>query len=382
MPSAEPIDAWDARFSELTSRLAPRFGRKDLRRRAEGYLRGLMGRVERKNSWQLAEAAGDATPHGLQRLLGRARWDADAVRDDLRAYVVAHLGESDGVLIVDETGFLKKGTKSAGVARQYSGTAGRVENSQVGVFLAYRSGRGAAFLDRALYLPKAWAEDRPRRGAAGIPEGVAFATKPELARAMLRRALRAGVPARWVTADEVYGSDYKFRRLVEEAGLSYVVAVTSAQRLFLGGYYGRADAFADGLPEGDWTRLSCGPGAKGPRLYDWAFVEFAFQSDEEVTKGLLVRRSIADPSERAYYLCRFPRGTAPEELVRVAGCRWAIESAFEQAKQEVGLAHYEVRSWDGWHRHITLSLFAHAFLEALRATSATRAPQKSAGPPS
>lgn len=382
MRHAEGIAGWDSRFSELAERLAPRFGRKDLRRHAEGYLRGLMGRVERKNSWQLAEAAGDATPHGLQRLLGRARWDADAVRDDLRSYVVEHLGEPDGVLIVDETGFLKKGTKSAGVARQYSGTAGRIENSQIGVFLAYRSRRGAAFLDRALYLPRAWAEDEPRRGAAGIPEGVAFATKPEMARAMLRRALKARVPARWVTADEVYGSDYKFRRLVEDAGLSSVVAVTSAQRLFLGGYYGRADAFADGLPEGIWRRLSCGPGSKGQRLDDWAFVEFASQSDEGFAEGLLVRRSITDPSERAYYLCRSPRGTAPEALARVAGCRRAIESAFEQAKQEVGLDDYEVRGWDGWHRHVTLALFAHAFLEAVRAAEAAGSPQKSGHSPS
>jgi SRSO17 transposase len=333
-----------------------------------------MGRVERKNSWQLAEAAGDATPHGLQRLLGRARWDADAVRDDLRTYVAEQLGEPDCVLIVDETGFLKKGTKSAGVARQYSGTAGRIENCQVGVFLAYRSGRGAAFLDRALYLPKAWAEDRTRRREAGIPDAVAFATKPELARGMLRRALGARVPARWVTADEVYGSDYKFRRLIEESGLNYVVAVTSAQRLFLGGYYGRADAFAADLPERSWRRLSCGAGSKGQRFYDWAFVEFTFQSDGDAAKGLLVRRSIADPSERAYYFCRFPRGTPTEELVRVAGSRWAIESAFEQAKQEVGLDDYEVRSWDGWRRHVTLALLAHAFLEATRSAEAAGAP--------
>jgi SRSO17 transposase len=230
-----------------------------------------------------------------------------------------------------------------------------------------------------LYLPKAWAEDRPRRRGAGIPEEVAFATKPELARAMLRRALRAGVPARWVTADEVYGSDSKFRRLVEDAGLSYVVAVTSAQRLFLGGAYDRADAFADELPADAWMRLSCGAGTKGQRFYDWAFIAFPFQSDTEFAKGLLVRRSIAEPSQRAYYLCRFPQGTRPEELVRVAGCRWAIEAAFEQAKQEVGLDDSEVRSWDGWHRHVTLALLAHAFLEALRNESARRPPPKSAG---
>lgn len=380
MTASRPLDYWNRLFGQLLSRLEPRFGRKDLRLRAEGYLRGLMGRVQRKNSWQLAEAVGDATPHGIQRLLGRARWDADAVRDDLRAYVVEHLGDPGGVLIVDETGFLKKGTKSAGVARQYSGTAGRIENSQVGLFLAYRSARGAAFLDRALYLPKAWADDKPRRRDAGIPDSISFATKPELGRAMIRRALKAGVPARWVTADEVYGSDYKFRKMVEDAGLGYVVAVGSAQRVFSGGY-GRADDLADGLEAGAWHRLSCGAGSKGRRLYDWAFVEFPFQSDDRWAKGLLVRRSIGDPTERADYLCRFPRGTAVEELVRVAGCRWAIESAFEQAKQEVGLDDYEVRSWDGWHRHVTLSLLAHAFLEALR-VAAPRARQKSGGSPS
>jgi SRSO17 transposase len=380
MPTTDGITGWAARFDDLSGRLAPRFARRDLRRRAEGYLRGLIGRVERKNAWQLAEAAGDATPHGLQRLMGRARWDADAVRDDLRDYVAQHLGEPDGVLIVDETGFLKKGDRSAGVQRQYSGTAGRIENSQVGVFLAYRSAKGAAFVDRALYLPKAWAEDRERRERAGVPAGVAFATKPELARAMLRRALKAGVPARWVTADEVYGGDYKFRSLVEQAGLGYVVAVSSAQRIFLGGFYGRTDALAEELPPASWHRISCGAGTKGQRLYDWAFVEFAFQSDEETIKGLLVRRSIAAPAERAYYLCLAPRGTPTAELARVAGCRWSIEVGFEQAKQEAGLDDYEVRSWAGWHRHVTLALVAHAFLEVTRAAEA--APQKSDASPS
>jgi len=381
MPPAAGIVGWDARFDELAGRLAPRFARRDLRRRAVGYPRGLMSRVERKNSWQLAEAAGDATPHGLQRLLGRARWDADAGRDDLRTDVVEPRGEPDGVLIVDATGLLKKGTERAGVARQSSGTAGRIANGQVGVFLADRSGRGAAFLDRALDLPKAWADDRPRRREAGLPDEVAFATKPELARAMLRRALGAGVPARWVTADEVDGTDPKFRRLIGDAGLAYVVAVTSSQRLFLGGSYGRADAFVDDLPERSWRRLSRGAGSKGPRIYDRAFVEFASQSDDDVAKGRLVRRSIVDPSERASYLCRFPRGTAPEELVRVAGCRGAIESAFEPAKQEVGLDGSEVRTRDGWHRPVTLALLAHAFLEALRAAEAAGAPQKSGGSP-
>ena len=374
MTASPSLDTWNSHFRHLLSRLEPRFGRKDLRLRAEGYLRGLIGCVERKNSWQLAEAVGDATPHGIQRLLGRARWDADAVRDDLRTYVVEHLGEPDGVLIVDETGFLKKGTKSAGVARQYSGTAGRIENSQIGVFLAYRSARGAAFLDRSLYLPKAWIADKPRCQEAGIPDDVAFATKPEMARVMLRRAFNAGVPARWVTADEVYGSDLKFRNVIEEHALGYVVAVSSAQRQFLGSKYDRVDRFAAELDAAAWQRLSCGSGSKGQRLYDWAFVGFPFQSDETWAKGLLVRRSIADPSDRAYYLCRCPAGTTLQELVRVAGCRWAIESAFEQAKQVVGLDDYEVRGWDGWHRHVTLALLAHAFLEVLRVS--TSSPQK------
>jgi SRSO17 transposase len=320
---------------------------------------------------------GDASPHGIQRLLGRARWDADAVRDDLRAYVVEHLGEPDGVLIVDETGFLKKGEKSVGVSRQYSGTAGRIENCQIGVFLAYRSGRGAAFIDRALYLPKAWAVEETRRREAGIPENISFATKPELARVMIRQALRAGVPARWVTADEVYGNDSKFRRLLESEGLAYIVAVSSGQRAWVGLKQVRVDALAGDLPSKAWRRLSCGAGSKGQRFYDWAFVGFPFQSDDEIVKGLLIRRSISDPNEHAYYLCRFPQGTSPAELVRVAGYRWVIESGFEQAKQEVGLDDYEVRSWNGWHRHVTLSLLAHAFLEVLRAEAEKRLPQKS-----
>ncbi len=263
--------------------------------------------------------------------------------------------------------------------RQYSGTAGRNENCQVGVFLAYRSGRGAAFLDRAPYLPKSWAGDAARRREAGVPEEVAFATKPEQARAMLRLALKAGTPAAWVTADEVYGSDYKFRGLIERHGLGYVVAVSSAQRLFLGGFHGRADALAAGLPAADWLRLSRGAGTKGQRLYDCAFVEFPFQSDEAWTKGLLVHRAIAEPQERAFYLCRCPKGTTVEELARVAGCRWAIESAFEQAKQEVGLDDYEVRSRAGWHRHVTLSPLAHAFLEVPRAEAAPPPPKRGRG---
>jgi SRSO17 transposase len=381
---ADTIDPvlWQARFGELTGRLAPQFSRKDLEQRARDYLRGLLERVERKNSWQLAEAVGGTTPHGFQRLLGRARWDADGVRDDLRKYVVEHLGEADGVLLVDETGFLKKGAKSAGVARQYSGTAGRIENCQIGVFLAYRSRRGAAFIDRGLYVPKAWIEDSPRCREAGIPEKTAFATKPELARIMIRNAVRAGVPARWVTADEVYGSDSKFRQLLEAEKLDYVVAVTSAQRIWVDFSQVRVETLAANLPANAWKRISCGAGTKGERFYDWAFIAFPFQSDSKRHKGVLFRRSIDEPHDHAYYLCGFKPGTPLEELVRVAGCRWAIESGFEQAKQEVGLDDYEVRSWDGWHRHVTLALFAHAFLEMIRVSSEVDPPEKRGeGPP-
>jgi SRSO17 transposase len=363
---------WPARFGRLAERIGPRFGprfgRRDLRRRAEGYLRGLLGRAERKNGWQLAEAVGDATPHGVQRLLRRARWDADAVRDDLRRYVVEHLGDPRAVLVVDETGFLKKGTKSAGVARQYSGTAGRVENCQIGVFLAYHSERGVAFLDRALYLPKTWAEDADRRRGADVPEDVAFATKPELARRMVARALRARVPKAWVTADQIYGGDVKFRRFLENKGVGYVVAVSRQQRLYLEpGGRDRVDAHAADLPGRAWRRLSCGAGTKGERVYDWAFVPFGGPTARGLRQGLLVRRGLADPADRAYYFAHFPPGTPAKELVRVAGARWSIESAFEQAKQETGLGGYEVRSWTGWHRHVTLSLLAHAFLAVLRA---------------
>jgi SRSO17 transposase len=358
---------WTVQFTGLMDRLRQRFSRQDLYLRAEYYLRGLLSQVDRKNSWQLAEAAGAATPHGFQRLLGRARWDANEVRDDLQRYVVEHLGDSHGVLIIDETGFLKKGHKSAGVSRQYSGTAGRIENSQIGVFLAYRSDRGHALVDRELYLPKRWTEDRQRSDEAGIPEDTEFATKPVLARRMLRRALEAGLDTSWVTADEVYGSDSKFRKLLVNKGIGYVVAISCQQRLFLNGSYDRVDQHAQAFPKRKWKKLSCGPGSKGQRFYQWAFVPFGVPTEKGLRKGLLVRRCLENPEERAYYFTHAPKGTPLVKLVHVAGSRWAIEECFEQAKQETGLDEYEVRSWTGWYRHITLSMFAHAFLSVVRA---------------
>jgi len=290
------------------------------------------------------------------------RWDADQVRDDLRGYVVAQLGDADAVLVLDETGFVKKGTKSVGVQRQYSGTAGRIENCQIGVFLGYASRHGHALIDRALYLPEVWANDPARRGAAGVPEDTAFATKPQLGRQMLARAFAAGVPCRWVTGDSVYGADYALRRCIEKSGRGYVLAVTSRQRL---GFKTVADWIED-VPAGTWRRLSAGDGAKGPRLYDWAWLPYGLDAAGGWQKGLLIRRKLAQPEAFTFYLTLAPDTAELSELVRVAGTRWTIEACFEAAKGEVGLDQYEVRSWTGWHRHITLAMLAHAYLAAIR----------------
>ena len=362
MPTRVEAREWAAGLEALMERVDARFSRSEPRRRARAYVRGLLAPLERKNGWQLAEAAGDATPDGVQDFLARAHWDADAVRDDLRAYVVEHFGATDAVLVLDETGFVKKGTKSVGVQRQYSGTAGRIENCQVGVFLAYASRHGYAFLDRALYLPEGWAADTDRRAAAGVPAAVAFTTKPKLGLAMLARALAAGVPCAWVTADSVYGSDSTLRRWLEAHSLAYVLAVTSGQHLALE----RVDDWIAELPAEAWQRLSAGDGAKGPRLYDWAYVPYR-GAPAGWRAGLLARRSIAKPDEIAYYLTQAPEATTLADLVRVAGTRWIIEAGFEAAKGEVGLDQYEVRSWTGWHRHVTLALLAHAYLAVLRA---------------
>jgi SRSO17 transposase len=356
---------WARGLDGVEERIAPRFCRAEPRRRALAYLRGLLAPVERKNGWQLAEAAGDATPDGMQDFLSRMRWDAEAVRDDLRAYVVEHLGDPDAVLVLDETGFLKKGTKSAGVQRQYSGTAGRIENCQIGVFLGYASRHGRALIDRALYLPQSWAGDAARRAEAGVPEAVPFATKPQLGLAMLERALEAGVPCAWVTGDSVYGADHRLRRRIAARPCGYVLAVTSGQRL---GLIPVEEWLAE-VPPGGWRRLSAGNGAKGPRLYDWAYLPHRGAAPGWCM-GLLIRRSTAKPDKIAYYLTHAPEGTLLAELVRVAGARWTIEACFEEAKGEVGLDQYEVRSWTGWHRHITLAMLAHAYLAALRKAAA------------
>jgi SRSO17 transposase len=365
---AEVVD-WAVGLDEVLARIGARFARAEPRARAGVYVRGLLSTAERKNGWTLAEQAGDATPDAMQRLLNHADWNADAVRDDLRDYVVEHLGDDAAVLVVDETGFVKKGTKSAGVARQYSGTAGRIENCQVGVFLAYAVPGGRTFLDRELYLPRGWIEDRVRCAEAGIGPEVEFATKPELALAMLSRALDAGVPAGWVTGDEIYGQNAALRLALEERGLAYVLAVPVNQYTIgtLDGRIGqtRVDALSAAVAEQQWTRLSAGEGAKGPRIYDWARVPIRPLSEPD-RYWLLVRRRLTD-GELAHYLCFCPPQTPLEELVAVAGRRWAIEESFQTAKGEVGLDHYQVRRYHAWYRHITLAMLAHAYLTVTRA---------------
>ena len=364
------IARWAEGIERVHECIAGRFRRPEPRRRALEYLKGLLSPVERKNGWQLAERAGDTTPYGVQRLLSGYVWDADLVRDDLRDYVVEHLGDGDAVVVVDETGFLKKGEKSAGVQRQYSGTAGRIENCQVGVFLAYASTKGRTLLDRELYLPQVWAEDQERRREAGVPEDAVFRTKPQLAQLMLRRALEAGVPFAWFTGDEVYGSDRKLRLWLEREDIPHVLAIKRSEKLWAmtdkGPRQVRADRLACGIEGPGWVRCSAGDGAKGPRVYDWAVVDIRPLREPGRGHWLLVRRSIAKPDELAYYACYGPAGTALAELVRAAGRRWTIEECFEEAKGQVGLDQYEVRKWDGWYRHITLAMLAHAYLAVIR----------------
>ncbi|WP_093408105.1 IS701 family transposase [Micromonospora sediminimaris] len=357
----DEIVGWRVGLDDLLARFAHRFGRAEPRRQALACLVGLLSPLASKNGWTLAEAAGDTTPNRMQRLLNRSAWDPDAVRDDLFAYVSEHLGHDDGVLIVDETGFLKKGVKSAGVQRQYSGTAGRTENCQLGVFLAYASPAGRTLIDRELYLPRRWCDDPARRAEAGIEAGVGFATKPALGLRMLERALAAGLPARWVTADEAYGQDSKFRTWLQQQRIGYVLAVPRNQRIPTTAGNSRPDVLAAAAPALAWKRRSCGDGAKGPRLYDWAVASLP-GTVSGYGHWLLIRRSITDLTDLAYYLCFGPADTLDEDLIRIAGTRWAVEECFRTAKTEVGLDHYQVRRYDAWYRHITLVLCAHAYL--------------------
>ena len=354
-------------LAELSGRIGSHVRRAEVRKRIGRYVQGLLASVERKNGWQMAEELGEANAHGVQRLLEEADWDEEAVRDELRSYVIEQLGEADGILVVDETGFIKKGKKSAGVARQYSGTAGRRENCQVGVFLLYASTQGQAFIDRALYVPEEWTGDRVRCREAGIPDEVGFATKGELAQQMLQRAFAAGIPADWVVGDTVYGYD-ELRMFLEEQQKNYVVAVPETHTVWVQGRQQPVGLLAALLPEEAWVVLSAGEGSKGPRLYAWAWLQLPEQLEgaSKRARWVLIRRNLSDPSKRAYYRAAGPAQTTLAELVRVTGSRWKIEEGYEQAKGEVGLDQYEVRAWHAWYRYVTLSLVAYAALVVLR----------------
>jgi SRSO17 transposase len=326
----------------------------------------------------VAAVCGEPTPYGFQYLLSRADWDADAVRDELRTYSMQHLGDPGGVLVLDETGFLKKGQHSAGVARQYSGTAGKVDNCQIGVFLSYASPLGQVLLDRELYLPQEWTDDRERCRQAGIPEDRGFATKPQLAQQMLARAWAAGVSAAWVTGDSVYGDHRPLRRWLEAHPQAYVLAVSGKEYVGLGTQPRQVKALLASLPVEGWTRLSAGDGAKGPRWYDWCWVSLADPVDPTWRRWLLVRRRLSALEDLTAYVVFAPQPTMLEEVVRVAGSRWTVESSFEAAKGEVGLDQYEVRNWTGWYRHVTLAMWALALLVIMRAgTIAVEALKKS-----
>jgi SRSO17 transposase len=361
---------------------AGRFGRVEPRRAATAFVAGLLSELEVKTCWQLAERAGHARPDAMQRLLYRAVWDADAVRDDVRAVVVDRLGDSDGVLVVDETGDLKKGIHTVGVQRQYTGTAGRTENAQVGVFLAYASRHGHTLIDRRVYLPVSWTDDRDRCQGAGVPDEVGFATRGELALDMIVAAVDAGVPARWVTADEVYGNSGAFRARLRRLGLGYALAVSCSHLVPIDGgkVRQRADRIAAELPDTAWQRRSAGVGSKGPRWYDWAWLDDVCTDadpDDGGYHSLLIRRNIAT-GELAFYRCWSPRPASLVQLVRVAGIRWSVEESFQAAKGQVGLDHHQVRRWDSWHRFTTLALAALAIL-TICAADATTGEHGSAG---
>jgi SRSO17 transposase len=361
------VAEWSEHFESAFARIAGRFSRVEPRLQARAFLCGLLSDVDTRSCWQLAEHAGSRSPHGMQRLLGESVWDADKVRDDLRDYVVDELGDPAGVLILDDTGDVKKGIHSVGVQRQYTGTAGRVENAQVSVFLAYATPRGRVLIDRDVYLPRSWTNDLDRCRAAGVPDDVGFATKVALGRRMLTRALDAGVPAAWATADEFYGGHRGLRRDLQTRGLGYVLAVAKSHRVILPTGTVRADHLAAALRARCWNRLSAGKGAKGERDYDWAWVRITPPEDEAAGHHwLLIRRRITD-GQLAFYRCWSPRPVTLTALVRVAGIRWCVEECFQAGKGEVGLDQHQVRRWTSWYRYTTLAMLAHALLAVIAA---------------
>jgi len=370
------VQVWNVYWAQIERRIGSVFARSDARTRAMTYLSGLLSPAERKNSWQLAEISGDPNPYGFQHLLGRADWDPDILRDRLRTYVTDYLADGEAVGVIDDTGFLKKGVHSAGVARQYSGTAGRVENCQMGVFLAYASPHGHTLLDRELYLPKEWTDDHDRCRRAGIPDDRAFATKPVLAQQMLARTFSAGVRLAWVAGDSVYGDDRALRHWLEARSQAYVLAVSGKEMVWINHVQRSVTALLTDLPDAGWERISAGAGSKGLRWYDWQRVELREPAPAGWQRWLVFRRSISDPHEVTAYRAFAPAATPLPALVQVAGTRWTVEESIQTAKGEVGLDHYEVRSWTGWYRHMTLALWAQAFLAVIRDETGAAAPKK------
>jgi SRSO17 transposase len=342
------------------------FNDKRGREQAIKYICGLLCPIERKNGWQMAEALGDSTPYAIQQFLYRGRWEANDLRDSTRDYIKANMNSEDGVLVVDETGFLKKGNKSVGVKRQYSGTAGRIENSQVGVFLTYAAPQGFTIIDRELYIPEEWIDDKNRCEEAGIPETVEFKTKPQMALDMMKSAYQADVAFSWVTADSVYGDSGYISRWLESIEKSYVLAVSGKAYVWQGSQQHRVSTILEKLPEEGWFRLSCGSGSKGERYYDWLAIEIDSPSSGYWKRRLLVRKSISAPSDLQAYICFCSEDTTLQKLAEIAGSRWTVEQSFEEAKGEVGLDHYEVRSYQGWYKHISLACCALALLTVIK----------------
>ena len=380
------LELWVSSLREVKGRIRPLFTQERVAQSAGLFLDGLLGPERRKTGWMRAEAAGDPGPWRQQAILGRGRWEADAMRDVVREYALETLADRDAVLVIDETGFLKQGKSSCGVGRQYTGSAGKVTNCQIGVFAAYVSQHGHAFIDRALYLPKAWTDDKARLAAAHVPKELGFATKPRLAVQMIGRAVAANVPFAWVAADSVYGVG-EVETALRRAGKGYVLGVSATHQFHSWGrtpaVSGTAESIAGSLDASAWQRLSAGEGTKGARLYDWAYLELADLDVAEFnkalsgtwTRGLLIRRSLAD-GKLAFFTTWCPVGTAAAKLVQVEGCRWAIEDSFETAKTELGLDHNETRSWHGWHRHVSLVMLAFAMMASIRHRANQPAPQK------
>jgi SRSO17 transposase len=364
---------WQAHFDGLMGRIAGRFGRVEPRRHARDLVAGLMSDLPGKNCWTIAEHAGHPAPGRLQHLLARAVWDADGVRDDLRDYVTQHLGATDAVLVVDETGDLKKGIRTVAVQRQYTGTAGRIENAQVAVYLTYATPVGHALIDRALYLPQSWAGDQERRTAAGVPEDAEFATKPALACQMIIRALDGGAAAPWVAGDEVYGADPGLRAELEARRTGYVLGVACSHHVTTPAGRQRADTIAARLPRRAWQRISAGQGSKGPRYYDWAWITIDPGAAPAGQRSLLIRRNNST-GELAYFRCYAPAPVTLTALVRVAGRRWTVEESFQAGKGLAGLDQHQVRRWNSWHRWTTLAMLAYAFLAVLAAAERARQP--------